>query len=98
MLVTGSPDLDFETVPNHFSFQILAVGTDGTGDRKTLTVLLTDVDEAPVFLDEGTKHFGKALNKYRGKSSVIPDSMQLCSLYFSISPLSHGEDTTRTNL
>lgn len=52
--MTGSPDLDFESVPNHFSFQILAVGSDGNGDRKTLTVLLTDVDEPPVFLDEGT--------------------------------------------
>ncbi|XP_076154717.1 cadherin-related family member 3-like [Alosa pseudoharengus] len=54
VFVTGSPDLDFETVPNHFIFEILAVGSFGNGDRKTLTVLLTDVDEPPVFLDEDT--------------------------------------------
>lgn len=59
--MTGSPDLDFETVPNRFIFQILAVGSDGNGDSETLTVLLTDVDEPPLFLDEGTANFGKAL-------------------------------------
>ncbi|XP_048112222.1 cadherin-related family member 3-like [Alosa alosa] len=54
VFVTGSPDLDFETVPNRFIFEILAVGSFGNGDRKTLTVLLTDVDEPPVFLDEAS--------------------------------------------
>ncbi|KAL2093903.1 hypothetical protein ACEWY4_011215 [Coilia grayii] len=52
VIVTGSPVLDFETVPNRFIFQVLVIGSAGNGDSETLTVLLTDVDEPPVFLDE----------------------------------------------
>ncbi|XP_063052433.1 cadherin-related family member 3-like [Engraulis encrasicolus] len=61
VIVDGSPELDFETAPNRFIFQVLVVGSAGGGDIKTLTVLLTDVDEPPVFLDEVTDGNNTAL-------------------------------------
>ncbi|XP_035283035.1 cadherin-related family member 3-like [Anguilla anguilla] len=50
--VTGTPRLDFEMAPNSFVLQILVVDSAGDAVLGTLTVLLIDVDEAPVFLDE----------------------------------------------
>ncbi|KAI1888422.1 hypothetical protein AGOR_G00184980 [Albula goreensis] len=50
--VTGAPRLDFETTPNSFTLQVLAVDTAGRGSLGSLTVLVEDVDEAPVFMDE----------------------------------------------
>uniref|UniRef100_UPI003AACD69A cadherin-related family member 3-like n=1 Tax=Centroberyx gerrardi TaxID=166262 RepID=UPI003AACD69A len=45
--VTGNAELDFETAPNRFVFQILAVDSEQDSALQTLTVILTDVDEAP---------------------------------------------------
>ncbi|XP_036374353.1 cadherin-related family member 3-like [Megalops cyprinoides] len=50
--ITGNPTLDFETAPNSFVLQILAVDTAGEAALQPLTVILSDVNEAPVFLDE----------------------------------------------
>ncbi|KAM3870550.1 cadherin-related family member 3-like [Diretmus argenteus] len=50
--VTGNAELDFETSPNHFVFQIFAVDSEENIALQTLTVMLTDVDEPPVFLHE----------------------------------------------
>ncbi|XP_030628024.1 cadherin-related family member 3-like [Chanos chanos] len=50
--VTGAYILDFEVTPNRFVFQILVVDSNEDFDLQTLTVLLTDVDEPPVFMDE----------------------------------------------
>ncbi|KAJ8387692.1 hypothetical protein AAFF_G00151230 [Aldrovandia affinis] len=50
--LTGTPRLDFETAPNSFVLQILAVDSAEDAVLGTLTVIVEDVDEAPVFLDE----------------------------------------------
>ncbi|XP_034163253.2 cadherin-related family member 3 isoform X2 [Pangasianodon hypophthalmus] len=50
--VTGSPDLDFESSSNHFILRLLVVDNSAGFELQTLTVILTDVDEPPVFLDE----------------------------------------------
>ncbi|KAL7858279.1 hypothetical protein AOLI_G00183810 [Acnodon oligacanthus] len=50
--VTGSPNLDFESPSNHFALQLLVVDSSKDFDMQTLTIILTDVDEPPVFLDE----------------------------------------------
>ncbi|KAL7868034.1 hypothetical protein SRHO_G00094180 [Serrasalmus rhombeus] len=50
--VTGSPNLDFESPSNHFVLQLLVVDNSKDFDLQTLTIILTDVDEPPVFLDE----------------------------------------------
>ncbi|XP_067091023.1 cadherin-related family member 3-like [Osmerus mordax] len=52
--VTGTANLDFEAMPNRFVLQVLAVDNKGDGGLQTLTVILTDVDEPPVFLDKGS--------------------------------------------
>lgn len=52
--MTGTANLDFEATPNRFVLQVLAVDNKGDGGLQTLTVILTDVDEPPVFLDKGT--------------------------------------------
>ncbi|KAM6961215.1 cadherin-related family member 3-like [Aplochiton taeniatus] len=50
--VTGTTELNFETTPNRFVFHIWAVDTEEGSDLQKLTVILTDVDEPPIFLDE----------------------------------------------
>ncbi|XP_073724408.1 cadherin-related family member 3-like [Misgurnus anguillicaudatus] len=52
VVLTGATDLDFETSANQFSLQILVVDSDRKSDLNTLTVLITDVDEPPMFMDD----------------------------------------------
>ncbi|XP_072529485.1 cadherin-related family member 3-like [Salminus brasiliensis] len=52
--VTGSPSLDFESPLNHYVLQLLVVDSSEGFDLQTMTVILTDVDEPPVFLDENS--------------------------------------------
>nr|XP_046211320.1 LOW QUALITY PROTEIN: cadherin-related family member 3-like [Oncorhynchus gorbuscha] len=50
--VTGTTNLDFETSPNSFVLQILAVDSTKDLALQRFTVILTDLNEPPVFLDE----------------------------------------------
>ncbi|XP_042157118.1 cadherin-related family member 3 [Oncorhynchus tshawytscha] len=50
--VTGTTNLDFEMSPNSFVLQILAVDSTEDLALQRLTVIITDVNEPPVFLDE----------------------------------------------
>ncbi|KAK1168996.1 cadherin-related family member 3-like [Acipenser oxyrinchus oxyrinchus] len=51
ILFTGNPILDFETAPNTFNLQIYVNDSKGDTDLQILTIVITDVDEPPVFLD-----------------------------------------------
>ncbi|MGH0124770.1 UNVERIFIED_CONTAM: hypothetical protein FKN15_051899 [Acipenser sinensis] len=51
ILITGNPILDFETAPNAFNLQIYVKDSRGDTDLQILTIVITDVDEPPVFLD-----------------------------------------------
>ncbi|RXM32223.1 Cadherin-related family member 3 [Acipenser ruthenus] len=51
VLITGNPILDFETAPNAFNLQIYVKDSRGDTDLQILTIVITDVDEPPVFLD-----------------------------------------------
>ncbi|KAM4677323.1 cadherin-related family member 3 [Discoglossus pictus] len=51
VVLTGTPELDFETSPNSFDLQIYVEDATGATDLQILTVQLVDVNEPPVFLD-----------------------------------------------
>nr|DBA31313.1 TPA: hypothetical protein GDO54_007185 [Pyxicephalus adspersus] len=50
VVTTGTPPLDFETMPNSFELQIYMEDDSETTELQTLTVQLTNVNEPPVFL------------------------------------------------
>ncbi|NWH56264.1 CDHR3 protein, partial [Geococcyx californianus] len=49
VVTTGDPVLDYETMPKSFDLQIFVEDTTGRTDVKTLTVLILDKNERPVF-------------------------------------------------
>ncbi|XP_053575146.1 cadherin-related family member 3 [Bombina bombina] len=74
VVITGSPNLDFETMPNSFDLQIYVENTRGDTDLQLLTVQLIDVNEPPVFQDNLAN---QAVNVYITEGSPIGTIYQI---------------------
>ncbi|XP_041113549.1 cadherin-related family member 3-like isoform X2 [Polyodon spathula] len=93
ILITGNPILDFETAPNTFNLQIYVEDSKGDTDLQVLTIVITDVDEPPVFLDNLEN---QAVSVYIAENSpqgiiytVLAYDPENKSLQYSLQPTSY---------